>query len=117
MDAALILTPAPARFNVGKIGVEGGIGMCYTRHAYDLAGLQNHHETAFGGAGMIIIGLSRLRRAFLVGLTFGMAALWLTSAMAKPVKITFLHTNDVHLYIRTTCIRLISKRVRAVSQN
>ena len=45
---------------------------------------------------MSAIGLPRLKRRLLVILTLGLVALWLSPAMAKRVKITFLHTNDLY---------------------
>ncbi len=44
------------------------------------------------------IGRPRLRRRLLAGLiTLGLMAFWLAPAFAEPVKITFLHTNDLYL--------------------
>jgi len=46
---------------------------------------------------MLTIGLAHLRRYLLAMLTCGLMAFWLTPATAEPVKITFLHTNDMYL--------------------
>ncbi len=56
-------------------------------------------STIFGGEDIMTIALPRLRRHFFAVMTFslGLAILWLSPAFAAPVKITFLHTNDIYL--------------------
>jgi 2',3'-cyclic-nucleotide 2'-phosphodiesterase (5'-nucleotidase family) len=46
---------------------------------------------------MMTIGFVRLSRHFMAVLTWGLLAFWLTPVTAEPVKITFLHTNDMYL--------------------
>ncbi len=46
---------------------------------------------------MITIGAVRMKRYFLAVWTLGLVVCSLAPAFAEPVKITFLHTNDIYL--------------------